>query len=410
MTSSPDTTFSIGGVAFKNPFLVGSGPTVTTVDQIRRAEDTGWAGASIKLAVEPFPYLNFPPRYRWLKKSRYHIFTAERRLTAEESLRLTEEACRKTSSDFVVIPTMTYDGTDLEGWGRLARRFVDAGARIVELNLCCPNMSFNLSSTGAATTKHTGASLGNDMEEMPKVVRVVSEAAGVPVIAKFSADGNLAPLAGRTAVRAGAAAIGHNGNLLGIPDIDIRDPMKGIYRLQDQITLGCMSGPAIRPLALRTTYQMRQAAGPDAVLISSGGATDLASSVEHLLVGADAVWICTETMLRGFDWLPRMLDQFTDYMRDMGFARLADLRGLLSKNIAAASELTVHEGRAVLDEGKCSACGACWNIGHCCAISGAEGRTVYDPELCRACSTCVDLCPTGAFRVVRSDGTEEPVT
>lgn len=64
MTLSPDTTFSIGGVAFKNPFLVGSGPTVTTVDQIRRAEDTGWAGASIKLAVEPFPYLNFPPRYR----------------------------------------------------------------------------------------------------------------------------------------------------------------------------------------------------------------------------------------------------------------------------------------------------------------------------------------------------------
>jgi dihydroorotate dehydrogenase/Pyruvate/2-oxoacid:ferredoxin oxidoreductase delta subunit len=401
MEPSSDFSFRIGDVVFKNPFIVGSGPTVKNLDQIKHAEDAGWAGASIKLAIQPFPYISFPPRYRWLKGERYHIFTAEHRLTADEALALTERACKRAGRDFVVIPTMTYDGEDLEGWGKLARRFVDAGARIVELNLCCPNMSFNVSSMGASTVKHTGASLGNDMVEMPKVVKAVSEAAGVPVIAKFSADGNMAPLAGYKAVQAGAAAIGHNGNLLGIPDIDIRQPLKGIYRLQDQITLGCMSGPAIRPLALRTTYQMRQAAGPEAVLISSGGASDLKSSVEHLLVGADAVWICTETMLRGFDWLPKMLDQFTAYMRDMGFARLSDLRGLLSKNIASASELVVHEGRAVFDSIKCNACGACWKIGHCCAITHPDGATVYDGERCLACSTCVDLCPTGAFSMER---------
>lgn len=404
MPAAPDLSFHIGNIAFKNPFIVGSGPTVRTLGQLKMAEQAGWAGASIKLAIDPFPYLSFPPRYRWMKKERYHIFTAEKRLTADESLRLTEQACRKAADGFVVIPTMTYDGEDIEGWAKLARRFVAAGARILELNMCCPNMSFNLSSTGASTVKHTGASLGNDLVEMPKVVRsIVDAVAPVPVIAKFSADGNMAPAAARLAVQAGAAAVGHNGNFLGVPDIDIRKPLQGIYRLQDQITLGCMSGAALRPLCLRVTYQMRQAVGPAPVILSSGGVTDLATAVEHMMVGGDAVWICTQTMIHGFDWLPKMLEQFTGYMREMGFSKLADLRDLLHRNIAAASGLTVHPGQAVFDAAKCTACGACWKLGHCCAITHPAGATVYDRERCLACSTCVDVCPAGAFSMQRTD-------
>ncbi|MCK7530870.1 MAG: hypothetical protein MZV63_07380 [Marinilabiliales bacterium] len=38
------------------------------LDHLRQAEDAGWAGASLKLAIEPFPYINWPPRYRWLRK------------------------------------------------------------------------------------------------------------------------------------------------------------------------------------------------------------------------------------------------------------------------------------------------------------------------------------------------------
>jgi dihydroorotate dehydrogenase/Pyruvate/2-oxoacid:ferredoxin oxidoreductase delta subunit len=402
MAVSPDLSFQIGNVNFKNPFIVGSGPTVRTLKQILMAQDAGWSGASIKLAIEPFPYLDFPPRYRWLKKERFNIFTAEKRLKASEALTLTEKAC-KAVRDFVVIPTLTYDGEDIEGWVKLARRFVDAGASIIELNMCCPNMSFNLDSTGASTTKHTGASLGNDLVEMPKVVKSIAENVPVPVIVKFSADGNMAPAAASLAVQAGAAAVGHNGNFLGIPDIDIRDPHKGIYRLQDQLTLGCMSGPALRPICLRVTYQMRRVCGPEAFIISSGGATDMKSAVEHIMVGADAVWICTETMIRGFDWMPKMLEQLTAYMTEMGFSRVAEMRDLLHKNIAAASGLTIHKGYSVFDEEKCTACGSCWKIGHCCAISHPGGKTTVDRELCTACSTCVDVCPAGAFSMRQTD-------
>lgn len=397
MSDTVDLSVRMGDVVFRNPFIVGSGPTVKNVDQIKMAQDNGWAGASLKLAIDPFPYLNLPPRYRWLKKEKYHIFTAEKRLTAKEALDVVEEA-RRVTKDFVLIPTITYDGEDYEGWGRLAKRFEDAGAHVIELNMCCPNMSFNLSNTGAATKKNTGASLGNDLENLPKAVGEVIDAVSIPVIVKFSPEGNRLAAASDVALRAGAAGVGHSGNRLGIPDIDIRRPLQSIYRLQDQITLGCMSGPWLRPLALRDTYQMRLALGGEPFIIGSGGVSNLESAVQQIMVGSDAVWICTETMIRGFDFLPKMLDGLTAYMKEMGYAKIRDFRDLLHRNIKSAQDLTIHDGRAEIDQEVCTRCGLCWKIGHCCAISHTdEGVTTIDPELCLACSTCVDICPRGAI-------------
>ena len=399
MNSSVDLRVRLGSLDLRNPFLVGSGPTVKNVDQIREAADTGWAGASIKLAIDPVPYLSLPPRYRWYKKEKIHIFTAEKRLTAEESLTVVEEA-RSAVDDFAIIPTLTYDGQDYEGWGRLAKRFEDAGAHAIELNMCCPNMSFNVSSTGEQTEKSTGASLGNDLQNLPVAVRSVTEAVSVPVIVKFSPEGNQLAASGRVALDAGADAVGHAGNRLGIPDFDIERPLDPVYRLQDQITLGCISGAWLRPLALRDTYQMRHHLGPEAFVIGSGGVTDLRSAVQQIMVGSDAVWICTETMVRGFDWLPRLLDELSDYMRAMRFGTVRDMRDLIHQNLTSAQGLTIHDGYAVVDPAKCTNCGLCWKIGHCNAIHHSDGTTVVDPELCLACSTCVDVCPRRAIRMV----------
>lgn len=79
MSESVDLSVNLANIKLRNPFIVGSGPTVKNADQIREAQDNGWAGVSIKLAIDPFPYINLPPRYRWLKKQKMHIFTAEDR-------------------------------------------------------------------------------------------------------------------------------------------------------------------------------------------------------------------------------------------------------------------------------------------------------------------------------------------
>ena len=105
----------IGRVELKNPFIVASGPTVKRVDQIEVAEKEGWAAVSIKQTFNPAPYIDYEPRYRWLKKEKLHTFTAEHRLDLEQGLRLVEEA-RKKCKDLVVMANYSYVSPDLEGW------------------------------------------------------------------------------------------------------------------------------------------------------------------------------------------------------------------------------------------------------------------------------------------------------
>jgi dihydroorotate dehydrogenase/Pyruvate/2-oxoacid:ferredoxin oxidoreductase delta subunit len=396
-----DLSVRLGPLTLRNPFIVGSGPTVRNLDQIRRAEDAGWAAASLKLTIDPFPYISLPPRYRWFRRQRLHIFTAEKRLPPAEGLRLMEQA-RKATKDILLFPNITYDGEDIEGWARLARRFEEAGAHGIELNMCCPNMSYNLSTTGERTTKATGASLGSDLVELPKTVRAVTEAVKVPVIVKLTPEGGRIAQAAYHSLKAGAAAVGGVGNRLGIPDIDIRNPMGTVYRLQEGITLGCLSGPWIRPLALRDTYEMRCYLGKDPFLIASGGVSDMESAVQQIMMGADAVWICTETMIRGFSWMEKTLESLHAYMAAMGFHAIRDMRDLLLPNVKSADQLTIHGGFAVVDGDRCSHCGMCWELGHCAAISHPEGTTVIDRGRCRGCSTCVDVCPRGAITMTRA--------
>ena len=402
MTHDIDISTRLGSLVLKNPFIVGSGPTVRSVDQVLAAEEAGWAGASLKLTIDPAPYVNLPPRYRWLRRSRMHIFTAEKRLAPDEALRLMEDARAKTK-DIVLFANIAYDGPDLDGWGRLAKRFEDAGAHAIELNMCCPNMSYNVTATGSATAKATGASLGSDIDNLPAVVAAVRAAVRLPVIAKLTPEGGRVAAAAAACLSAGADAAGSTGNRLGIPDIDIRAPTAPFYRLQDGITLGCLSGPWIRPLALRDTFEMRRRVGPGPSLVGSGGVSDLQSAVEQVMLGADAVWVCTETLLNGFAWMTKLLDELRAYMKDMGWARIADFRGLLVKEVHSAADLVVHKGHAVVDTAMCTRCGSCWDIGHCHAISHPEGVTAMDPWKCLGCSTCVDLCAKGAIAMVSAE-------
>jgi dihydroorotate dehydrogenase/Pyruvate/2-oxoacid:ferredoxin oxidoreductase delta subunit len=401
MANDPDIAVQLGPLTLRNPFIVGSGPTTKTAEQIQAARDGGWAAASLKLTIDPEPYLCLPPRYRWLGKSRMHIFTAEKRLTPRDGLRLMEQA-KRVAKELAVFANISYDGADAEGWTGLARRFEEAGADAIELNLCCPNMSYNVSTTGESTTKATGASLGSAVASLPAVVRAVTGSVRIPVIAKLTPEGGRIAEAALACLDAGAAAAGSTANRLGIPEIDVRDPMGSIYRLQENITLGCLSGPWIRPLGMRDTYEMRRLLGEGPFVIGSGGVSDLSSAVQQIMVGADAVWICTETLLRGFAWMAKLLEELRDYMMEMGWSRIADFRGLLLKNIKSAGELVIHDGHAVVNPALCSGCGKCWNIGHCTAITHPEGKTLVDEERCLGCSTCVDVCLREALSMTRT--------
>lgn len=183
---------TIGGLTFKNPFYVASGPTTKTVRQLQRIEETGWAAASIKLSIDPAPYINRKPRYGLFQETNALAFTAEKRLTFQEGLTLVRDA-KKVLHDLILMANITYAGDKgVEGWVNMARQFEAAGADIIELNMCCPNMSYNvsLSSGGeACTAQQTGASLGQQAGAVSEIVRAIKREIGIPLFVKLTPEG-----------------------------------------------------------------------------------------------------------------------------------------------------------------------------------------------------------------------------
>ena len=393
---------TIGNVELKNPFIVASGPTAKRVDQLELAERCGWAAASLKQTFNPVPYINYEPRYRWLKKEKLHTFTAEYRLDMESGLRLMEEG-RKRCKEMILIANYSYVQGDLEGWVDAARRFEAAGAQMLELNFCCPNMSFNVDVSAKESKERrpsSGASMGQDENSVRLVIEKTREVTQLPIIAKITPEGGRIAEVSKVAYEAGAAAVCSVANRLGIPPIDIWNYKKPIYNLQGENTMGCLSGPWIKPLALRDVFEIRKLVGPAPHINGTGGIASMQDAVQMMMCGADSIGVCTETMIHGFGFLEKWMKSLKDYMKKMGFQTVRDIRDLLIREIKSAAELTVWAGIAQVDPEKCSSCGLCAEIGHCNAIILTDAAASVLPDLCHGCSTCIDICPREAIQMV----------
>jgi dihydroorotate dehydrogenase/Pyruvate/2-oxoacid:ferredoxin oxidoreductase delta subunit len=390
------------GLTFKNPFIVASGPASKDVSQLIQAEKSGWGGVSIKLTIDPEPYISRNPRYRWLDDAGIHIFSLEKRLNLEQGLRLVE-AGRAQTKDLILFANITYAGEKgLDGWLELARKFETAGAHAIEINFCCPNMSFNLDVIGENKEGRpsTGASLGTNVEVVKMITQAIKGTVNIPVFAKLTPEaGNIGEVA-TSAVNAGADGVCGTANRLGVPPIDIYNPAKIAYRLQEYTSLGCISGPWLKPLALRDILQMRTAIGPEHTIIGTGGVRNCVDAVEMGMVGADLIGICTAVMLLGFDILPRIMRDLNRYLQETGRNSFADIRDVALPYFKTAAELTVIPGYARVINENCVACGFCTRIAHCNAIEIIDEKAVVRRDKCLGCSTCVDICPRDAIEMV----------
>ncbi len=389
------------GLTLRNPFVVASGPTNKTVSQLIEAEQHGWGAISTKLVIDPEPYISRKPRYRWITEQHenYHMFTLESRLNMDEGLRLVEEG-RKKTKELILFVNITYEGPDgQDGWAQTAKKFEAAGAHALELNFCCPNMSFNLDTLGEekADREQTGASIGSSPPLVEKLTKLVKEAVSIPVCVKLTPEANTIGPASKAAADAGADAVCGTANRLGVPPLDIYNLDNVVYRLQKDLSLSCMSGPWIRPLALRDVLQMRQCCGPDATVIGTGGVRNFQDAVEMVMCGADLVGICTEVMLCGFGILPRIMRELGVYLNQMGKTHLSELRDIVLPYFKTSQDVVSYEGYAKVDPEVCTLCGMCVEIGHCIAIEMGEESVIIHREDCTGCSTCMDICPVGAI-------------
>ena len=340
---------TVGGVEFKNPFFVASGPTTKSVAQLKRIEETGWAAASIKLSIDPAPYINRKPRYAMFKETNALAFTAEKRLTFEQGLELVREA-KKVLTDLKLFANITYAGDEgVSGWVNMAKKFEEAGADIIELNMCCPNMSYNVNLTSGGSksaAKQTGASLGQQGDAVAEIVREIKKVINIPLFVKLTPEGGQIANIASALYAAGADAVGGTGNRLGIPELDLDHPEQAIYHLQDEVSMSCYCGNWLKPIAQRDTYEIRKVNGPEPKIMAAGGITNWKDAVEMVLCGGNLLGVCAETLISGFDIVRPMIKGMKDYMDKHGYETIDDFCGKIVPELKTAPELTIYNGYA----------------------------------------------------------------
>ena len=207
-------------------------------------------------------------------------------------------------------------GYEPEDYVEVLRVLEDAeGLAGYELNVSCPN------------TKHGGMQFGSDAGLLSEVVGLARKAVAHrplrALMVKLSPNVTDIASMARAAEEAGADALSLVNTFLGMAiDTRTRRPRLGA-------NFGGLSGPAIKPLALRMVYQAAQAVRIP--VIGMGGIATGEDVAEFLLAGASAVQVGTATF-----WDPqspgRIVDEFRRFLRAESIANAADLIGALQLN------------------------------------------------------------------------------
>ena len=307
MTRAVDLSTKLGPVALPNPVVAASG-TFGQGDEVARLGDASRVGAITTKSLSVFAWAGNPP-------PRVHQ-TAAGMLNSVGLQNPGVEEWREHQ-----LPGLLERGARVIAsiWGRTADDFAAAAAALapvagrlvaVEVNVSCPNLEersrmFAHSAEATATV----------------VAAVVGEVGGLPVFAKLSPNTSEIVAVAGAALGAGATGLTLINTVFGLAI----DPETRRYRLGHGG--GGLSGPAIRPVAVRVVHDVTRAL-PGTPVIGTGGVTTAADAVEMMLAGASAVGIGTASFRdpRAPQKLVRDLER---WCRRHGVERVSDLVGAI---------------------------------------------------------------------------------
>jgi len=198
-------------------------------------------------------------------------------------------------------------GSTIDEYAEVSRILSDAeGVGAIELNISCPNI------------KEGGIQFGCSLMGTYEVVSAVRKATSLPLIPKLTPNVTSPAAFARAAEDAGADAISLVNTFLAMAiDVETRKPILSNG-------MGGLSGPAIRPIAVRMVYECRQAVSIP--IIGMGGIMDARDVLEFMLAGATAVQVGTANFVDPFVW-GKILKGLAEYGERHRIARLGDLVG-----------------------------------------------------------------------------------
>lgn len=300
-----DLTVQLGPLKLKNPVLTMSG-TFGFGQEYSQYYDLSALGGIIVEAMTAEPRLgNPPPRIAETPAGILNAIGLQNpgidAAIAEELPPLQELRRQGT----VVIGNVS--GYSFEEYRTVTKKLSDSGlVDAIELNISCPNV------------KGGGMAFGTHPDMVYKVVAVVRSVCKVPLIVKLSPNVTDITEIAFSAAKAGADILSLINTLSGMAiDAKTRRP------ILSNVT-GGMSGPAIKPVALRMVYQVSQAI--DIPIIGVGGIVTGKDAVEFLLAGATAVGIGTANLIHPLGAL-KVVQGLERFLEEEEIASVSELIG-----------------------------------------------------------------------------------
>jgi dihydroorotate dehydrogenase (NAD+) catalytic subunit len=300
--SEPALAITLCGIQLRNPVLAASG-TFGYGIEFEKIIDLNQLGGLVTKGLSRAPIAGNPAPRLWHTEAGMMNSVGLQNVGVRSFIVDKLPGLRKYS-----IPVIAnVFGYAVEDYLEVVRTLEDAaGIAAYELNVSCPN------------TKEGGIFFSSDAALLANLIAQVRPLTRRPVIVKLSPNvARIEPFA-KSSEEAGADAISLVNTFIGLAiDIETRRPRIGAG-------FGGLSGPAIKPLALRMVYEASQAV--KIPVIGLGGIVSGEDAAEFLIAGATAVQVGTGNFLRP-DAPLQVAKQLSKVMRKLNVAKVQDLTG-----------------------------------------------------------------------------------
>lgn len=298
-----DTSVTIAGVTLKNPVMTASG-TFGSGAEYSEFVDLNKLGAVVTKGVANVPWLGNPtPR---IAETHSGMLNAIGLQNPGIDLFCKRDIPYLKQFDTKIIVNVC--GRSTEDYLEVVERLGNEPVDMLEINISCPNV------------KEGGIAFGQDPKAVEAITKAVKAKAKQPVIMKLSPNVTDITVMAKAAEAGGADAISLINTLTGMK-IDIN---RQCFALANKT--GGLSGPAIKPIAVRMVYQAANAVSIP--VIGMGGIACAEDALEFILAGASAVSIGTANFFNPYA-AEETVQGIEAYMREKKVDRLTDLIGIV---------------------------------------------------------------------------------
>jgi dihydroorotate dehydrogenase subfamily 1 len=396
-----DMSIEFSGIRLKNPIIVASAEPSNSVENIKQCIDYG-AGAVITKTIGDIPgmqKLTLNSKYAILndqgriikgKIPRSFVFYSRSGYISEQAqdwISILKETQGYAEEHGSAIIANIASGT-MEGWIELAKMCEDCGVPMLEVNYQCPHPA------GMAEGAE-GIWIAQDPNVTAEVTRRIVEAVNIPVMVKLSPESNRITEVAKSAMDAGAASVAVNSRFVGFAvDIEKAEPYIG--------GPAGVGGPWVKYITQRWINEIYQKVGCH--ISGSNGIFDWRDAIEFIMSGARAMQIGSVLMLKGIEWIPKVVNGMEKFLDDHGYPDIESIYGLASKRalMTPAEMFAMEPLFCEIDTEKCQfpKCNICIRMCFYDSLFSGDKDVITTPDTCIGCELCSNVCPFDAISML----------